>query len=307
MFQIPCSRNFAAVVFARLAQALDVRLIRLVSHAAQINEGHMLRLLSSRGFKCYCHNGGPGLSTWGWNFSWRWEATRRPRTVNHLCVGTRDFKTWIGYYTTIKDQQVNKFIKQKRTISSMVKSGSNYYDYYFQLQWTQLPIRSLPKKGRPDTSAFDKRIAVGIYLWITGTNSAVWCSEWIVFHVLIVEDVLSSSIIMLSSTIAPRQGGKQKIQPQNPGDWLNNISLNQRNAGMDFNLLLQCHRKKIRSILVSYDSEKLRLWLMNLAHITVWTKCMDSMIFEGALSFWTNLWKKYLQSFWVAFKKICFH
>ena len=33
-----------------LAQALDVRLIRLVSHATQINEGHMLRLLELQGF-----------------------------------------------------------------------------------------------------------------------------------------------------------------------------------------------------------------------------------------------------------------
>ena len=33
-----------------LAQALDVRLICLVSHATQINEGHMLRLLELQGF-----------------------------------------------------------------------------------------------------------------------------------------------------------------------------------------------------------------------------------------------------------------
>lgn len=112
-----------------------------------------------------------------------------------------------------------------------------------------------------------------------------WCSQW-KLHVLIIEDVLSSSIIMLPSTIAPRQS--QEV------GWVTSLWIKEM-MGWSEQFTTEPRLSPIKDInkhVFGYDSENLEQWLMSLAHITVRPKCMNSIIFEEALSFLDKLVKE---------------
>lgn len=134
-------------------------------------------------------------------------------------------------------------------------------------------------------------------MWFTLGFLAVGFDSWWLsvdgFHVLIVEDVLSSSIIMLPSTIAP----PSKNPTQNiPGGWLSNFTLKLRKmmgwSSMYQTLQSVTYKRYKQTCLLVMIPKHLEQWLMSLPHITVRPKCMNSIIFEEALSFLDKLVKE---------------